>query len=474
MHKGGVKSNPANYRPVALTNHLTKIFERIIKKSLVKYLESNEIMNPTQHGFRQNRSTISQILTFYEDIISKLENGDEVDAIYLDFSKAFDKVDHNILLQKLKQLKITGKILKWLEVFLKKRKQRVKVQGYLSDWEWVLSGVPQGSVLGPLLFLILVIDINRNTNNASLGSFADDTRVWQSINATLTFQHLQVVLDQIYNWADENNMMFNGDKFEMLSFGKTTREYHYETPQGKQIESKESVRDLGIIFEPNGKFDKHITSIVAKGNRMVGWIMRTFRTRSKDIMLTLLKSLVVPQVEYGSVIWMPVSQNAINLIESVQRRFTKMIRCFQTYDDNLEMYITTTNYHDRLKELNIYSLQRRRERYAILYVYKIIIQHVPNPGLEINYNPRTKIRVTPKQNISRTSPAWIKSLRNNSFFVMGPQLYNSIPAALRELEDDSDKSGKEKVNNFKQKLDEYLRTIPDDPGTTQNSLLQLK
>ena len=112
MHKGGVKTNPANYRPVALNNKLTKLFERLIKKSLVEYLETNEIMNPTQHGFRQNRSTISQILSYYEDIISKLENGDEVDAFYLDISEAFDKVDRNILLEKLKELKITGKILK--------------------------------------------------------------------------------------------------------------------------------------------------------------------------------------------------------------------------------------------------------------------------------------------------------------------------------------------------------------------------
>ena len=127
----------------------------------------------------------------------------------------------------------------------------MKVQGCLSDWEWVLSGVPQRSVLGPLLFLILVIDINKNTKNASLESFADDTRIWQSINATLSFQHLQAELDQIYAWADENNMVFNGDNLEMLNFGKTARTYHYETPQGKQIESKESVRDLGIIFDPN-------------------------------------------------------------------------------------------------------------------------------------------------------------------------------------------------------------------------------
>ena len=150
-----------------------------------------------------------------------------------------------------------------------------------------------------------------------------------------------------------------------------------------------------------------------------------------------------------------------------------MIECFQSHDDNLQIPITTTSYHERLKTLTIYSLQRQRERYAIIYIYKIVIQLAPNPGLEIHHNPRTKIKVSSKQNINSASPAWVKSLRNGSFFVIGPQLYNSIPATLRELENE-DEGEKQKVENFKQKQDDYLRTIPDAPGTSQNSLLQQK
>ena len=122
-------------------------------------------------------------------------------------------------------------------------------------------------------------------------------------------------------------MLFNGDKFELLNFGKSASTFHYETLQGKQIEAKESVRDLGIIFEPNGKFDNHITSVVAKSNWMVGWVLRTFRTCTKEMMLTLLKTIVVSQVEYRCIIWMPTSQYSVNLMESIQRRFTKMIDC---------------------------------------------------------------------------------------------------------------------------------------------------
>ena len=115
--------------------------------------------------------------------------------------------------------------------------------------------------------------------------------------------------------------LFNGDKFELSNFGKSARTLHYETPQRKQNEVKQSVRDPGISFEPNGKFNQHITGVVAKGNRMVRWILRTFRTRTKEVMLTLPKTLGVPQAEYGCIIWMPTSQNSVNLIESIQRRF---------------------------------------------------------------------------------------------------------------------------------------------------------
>ena len=132
--------------------------------------------------------------------------------------------------------------------------------------------------------------INRNIQNTNLDSTADDTRIWHLLNTTHSSQHLQAASDQIYIWVEDNNMLFNGKKFELLNFGKSTRPFHYETPQGKQSEAKESVRDLRIIFEPNGRFDKHITSVMAKGNCMEGWILWMFKTCTKEIMLTLLKT----------------------------------------------------------------------------------------------------------------------------------------------------------------------------------------
>ena len=187
-------------------------------------------------------------------------------------------------------------------------------------------------------------------------------------------------------------------------------------------------------------------------------------------MLTLLKSLIVSQVEYACVIWSPIDQQHINLIEGVQRKFTSRFVCFQTYDDTLGMPVCTTDYATRLQQLKIYNLQRRRERYIIIYVYKIVNKLTPNPGFDIDYNPRLKLEVTPKLVLQRGNANWSKKARNSSFFVTGPRLYNSIPGDLRELEDNIVPS-KSMINSFKRKLDKHLSTIPDLPGTSRNSLL---
>ena len=184
-------------------------------------------------------------------------------------------------------------------------------------------------------------------------------------------------------------------------------------------------------------------------------------------MTTLLKSLIISHVEYGCVVWSPTDQHQINLLESVQRRFTSRMTCFLTYDAELEMPVCTTDYASRLKELKIYSLQRRRERYLIIYIYKIIIHLIENPGLVIDYNPRTKLMVHPKT--CNQAPAWIRRARSSSFFVQGPAMYNALPAHLRELEDIAHPS-KSNVDSFKGRLDTHLSEIPDEPGTQANSL----
>ncbi len=222
---------------LTLTSHLSKIFEKVVRNHLITYLEHHCLLNPNQHGFRRGRSCISQLIAHFEKIIDLLSQGYSVDVVYLDFCKAFDKLDFNTLLQKLKLNGIYGKLGRWLHSFLtgRGRYQSVSVNGFLSFVCAVLSGVPQGSVLGPLLFLVLINDIDVDITCSFLSSFADDTRIGMGIRSLDDAHQLQTDLNKVYSWATNNNMRLNSSKFEMLSYGKPLHamDYTYMSADGE-------------------------------------------------------------------------------------------------------------------------------------------------------------------------------------------------------------------------------------------------
>ena len=222
IHKGGSRAAPKNYRPVALTSHLIKVFERVVRRVLVKHIERQGLLPDGQHGSRAMRSTLTQLLSHWDSILEGLERGEGVDAVYLDFSKAFDKVETGVLLHKLKDGKVLGKVGCWLAAFLDSayRQQAVVVDGRISSRSSVISGVPQETVLGPILFLLHISDIAREVSSSTnTSSYVDDTRVSRSIVDKLTdCQALQADLGSVYQWADHVNMTFNSDKFECLRY----------------------------------------------------------------------------------------------------------------------------------------------------------------------------------------------------------------------------------------------------------------
>ena len=449
IFKGGDKTEAKNYRPVALTSHSVKIFEKIVVGKLGEFLEGAGLMNENQHGFRSGRSCLSQLLLHHQDILENLTEGKDVDVVYLDFSKAFDKVDHAVLYGKLQRLGVGGALLRWIKEFLNNRVQFVAVSGASSENFPVISGVPQGSVLGPVLFLIHIGDISERVQHSTVRSFADDTRIIMPIKSNADCFNLQSDLNVLYDWAVSNNMVFNGEKFDLLRYvvSGTAVDFTYETNDARPIDTKESVTDLGILMSDSLKFDNHIREVAAKGRQRVGWMLRVFQTRERRPLMTLYRSLVLPILEYCCQLWSPHSVGMMRKLEAVQRTFTYRIRG-----------LSELNYWERLRELGLYSLERRRERYAIIYVWKILQELVPN------FEERVQIRSYVNERrgrLCRVPPAnnramvRLQTLREASLPVAGPRLFNCLPQEIRNYEGTLD--------GFKGRLDAFLSTLPDTP-----------
>ena len=451
IHKGSLKCVPKNYRPVALTSHLIKLFEKILRNEIVKYLEKSNLMNNNQHGFRKFRSCLSQLLDHYDLLIEILQSNKNADVVYLDFSKAFDVVDHHILLRKLKGLGISGLLGKWIYQFLTNRTQYVTVEGQSSSEAPVLSGVPQGSVLGPVLFLIMISDIDVNIVDSIIKTFADDTKVTQQICSMEDGNLLQESLEKIYEWARKNNMQFNSTKFNLLRYGTNSelkQNISYKNPNNEVIEESDNVKDLGVQMSANLTFTEHISKVSKTCKRLVYWILRTFKTRNKKPLITLYNSLVLPRLDYCSQLFSPHKQLEWKLMESVQRTLTSKIS-----------ELSDQNYWQRLKQLKMYSIHRRHERYQIIYIYKIIENLAPN--LSVNkiitkYSDRRGRECIIPTISNSQCPAVVKNAREASLPIRGAKLFNMLPVHLRNI------TGV-KVESFKRRLDKYLATIPDEP-----------
>ena len=364
IFKKGDKFSPGNYRPVSLTSVVCKIFEKFIRDQLCAHFNDNNLLAKDQFGFTKGRSCITQLLVTMSDWVGSLEDGESIDAVYLDLQKAFDTVSHDHLLHKLKVYGVGGRLWKWIEDFLKGRSQKVNINGIKSEVILVTSGVPQGSVLGPILFLYFINDLPECVD-CNVKIFADDTKAYSSVNENIESKFkVQNCIDNLVTWADTWLMKFNGKKCKIMHLGKHNPMHKYYMREGADVRALEATvveKDLGVFVDPGLTFEAHINNTVLKANRLSGLLIHTITNKSKEIMVPLFKSLVRPVLEYGNPVWSPHLRKNIDLVEGVQRRFTKTIQG-----------TNNMNYQERLAFLHLPSLEYRRLRGDLIEVYKMI------------------------------------------------------------------------------------------------------
>ena len=358
IFKKGGRSKVQNYRPVSLTSVCCKILERIFRDPIFEHLENQGILTNDQHGFRQKRSCVTQLLEVMEIWLNIFDQGLAWDTIYMDFAKAFDRVPHNRLLAKIRSLGIRGKLLNWISDFLTNRKQRVVIGNSASPWTEVTSGIPQGSVLGPILFVMYINDLP-NEVMSYIKIFADDTKIFRAIRSISDINKIQKDIDRLVAWSIKWQLYFNSSKCKVIHYGKNNPNHNYNINNSKLAEDDKE-KDLGVLFDNKLTFQSHIRQICASANSRVGLIKKTFNNHSLSNIKLLHKSLVRPILEYGSVIWAPHLKKDIIEIEKIQKRMTKLVP-----------ELSNLPYKVRLQRMNLTTLEYRRKRADIIQIFRI-------------------------------------------------------------------------------------------------------
>src|SRR6266496_3704942 len=431
LFKKGKKSDPQNYRPISLTSLVCKVLESLIKDSILSHLNKFSLIRSSQHGFTKNRSCLTNLLEFMEEVTSTLDSRKPVDIIYLDFAKAFDKVPYQRLLKKLYAHGIGGKTLLWIQSWFTGRRQKVGLNREFSDWCDVLSGVPQGSVLGPLLFLIYINDIDEYIVS-KLGKFADDTKLCRGISNNNDADILRSDLNLIYQWSLDWQMLFNVDKCTVIHMGYHNKEYDYKLGNNV-IRSSTTERDLGVVIDRTGKSTEQCILAAKKANIVLGMIKRNINFKSKDVVVRLYKALVRPRLEFCVQAWCPHLRKDIDLIERVQRRATKLIEGLKDM-----------SYPERLISTGLISMENRRVRGDLIQVFKML-----KDKDRVDFNKFFEIQPlngTRVHNCKLVKQRSNLDIRKYFFSQRVVNTWNSLPQAV--IDADS-------INSFKNRLDQF-------------------
>lgn len=431
IFKNGDKTKVCNYRPVSLTSVVCKIMEHLIAGYIRREWEKANWIFHGQHGFRSEHSCESQIVSLFQDLADVVDAGGRVDAVVIDFAKAFDVVPHNLLIRKVLTSGVDARVVRWISEFLRDRKQKVRIGNQFSTTGNVTSGVPQGSVLGPLLFLAYVNDLHVNIQS-KVRLFADDCVIYRNIKDSADEQILQQDLEHLRDWAEKNDMGINGSKSKTITFG---RGRNYEEPDYRLgeviIPRVSSCKYLGIHLDSKLGWEMHINQTVRKTWKSLHFVMRILKKSSANAKELAYLTLVRPLMEYGVACWDPYRKAHRKNLDRIQRKANKF-----TYRSNA----TKKSWE---------PLETRRTKARLCALYKSYVGQPAWKEIQIrlekpNYFGRSdhthKIRAR-KQN---------SDLGKFSFCNRTIRDWNSLPAAVF-------KAFPLSVRSFRNKLEKYIK-----------------
>ena len=420
VYKKDEKDHVENYRPISLLCVISKVLERCVLNRINVRLQ--DLIADCQHGFRSGRSCVTNLLETLDYIGAILDRAGQVDCVYLDMSKAFDKVRHDLLMEKLRDAGLGGNLLTWFRAYLYGRRQRVTVLGATSRDLPVTSGVPQGSILGPALFLLYVNNLPDSILNSKVAMFADDTKVYKVVISEDDSAALQQDLDNLSSWSVASGLAFNDKKCKFQTITRKRKPIcsSYEV-NGNTIMSCEEERDLGVSLEPDLTWHAQVSHQAARANKLLGFVRRNSRfIHSISVRRTLYLGLVRAHLGYATQVWAPQGIELISKLERIQRRATKFILCLP--------FLTNISYKERLIYVNLLPVCYWHELLDLIYFYKATHNMI---HLDPSVVPfvrdcarRTRISVTSSQ--SFVPKRCRTSTFQKSFFIRTTRIWNLL------------------------------------------------
>jgi hypothetical protein len=419
IYKKGNRHLPENYRPVSLTSVPCKILEHVVCRHVLQHLEKNSILSSLQHGFRSGHSCESQLLVTMQDILQRIDNNNQVDLVILDFSKAFDVVPHQRLLTKLDHYGIRGQPLNWIRAFLSGRSPRVLVNGEMSNAVPVTSGVPQGTVLGPLLFLCYINDLPL-VARSQVRLFADDCLLYRSVTSVRDQEILQEDLDALQQWAERWQMTFNPKKCYVMKIhrARISKSGPYSFC-GSVLEQVKTNPYLGVMLSEDAKWGEHIDRTAKKANSTLGFLRRNLRQCPPKLRELAYNSLVRSVLEYACTVWDPHLAKDIKHLEAVQRRAARFV---------CQDYGRHSSVTEMLRTLSWISLQARRRHARLTMMYKVLNETVAVPAAPLLQPAYARTRASHSRKLQHLTTH--TTIYNQSFFPRTVPEWNSLPPEL--------------------------------------------